>query len=86
MLFEGMGRERYPWLLIEHGYRKEEHGWKTDETVVVHQLYSRKKPLQKGSSDLVHSVRYLSKKFQLRAEVLRRQQEEAEKKKRLQNL
>lgn len=86
MLFEGMGRERYPWMLIEAGYRREEHRWQTSESLLVHQLYSRKKARQAGATDLVHTMRYTSRKFQPRADYLRRQQEEAEKKKRLQNL
>lgn len=86
LLFEGMGRERYPSMLIESGYRKEEHGWQTGESLVIHQLFSLNRPLQKGSKELVHTVRYMAKRFLPRADYLRRQQEEAEKKKRLQNL
>lgn len=86
MLFEQYGRSRAPEMLIQSGYRKEEHGWQTKEGVVLHQLYSNKVPLQSGSTQLVHSVRYLSKTFLPRADYLRRQKENDEKKKRLKNL
>lgn len=72
--------------LIEDGYHREEHRWQQDDSVIVHQLYSNRKPLLGGSEQLLHEIRYSSKKLLPRANFLRQEKKKQQQKSRLQNL